>query len=447
MGQSQSNEPVFTSKQPNSQTLKETHELSKLNTKLDGNTPPTTPILPSNYSCKVDSNKLSNQLEKQQKSNIGKNIITAGYKGYVVRKQIKKQQESTNIIKTVYKAYLIRKEMKRKVEAANKIKSLYKSNLVRETLKNKQEASNIIKSYLTTYQQKKKNKKASIINACIKGFSDRLYINELNYENILEEEKMASTIQGYILGRITRLNITQKILLINSIDIWKTRIYGHNLHKDSKSKLCHKLTNLKYGFNNWHYHMNEINFIYNYLDRYYNFKLLKKYYKLWVSNYYNDYYNKIYTSLQIQTYYKRVMNEYHQLSKVNTVNIIKNWKINSEHYKKLNKLTHTNVEKQNMIDGWNTNMINEELKMDYFDNWYYYTGIYKLHLADIHRNLLFKKKTIQVWNNNSRYQKMKRRQYGLNIQKAYIQHIYNSLFDAFNLWKLKNNLYFSRLKH
>ena len=477
MGQSQSNEPVLTSKQPNSQTLKETHELSKLNTKIDGNTPPTTPILTSNYSCKVDSNKLSNQLEKQQKSNIdtldASNIITAGYKGYLVRKQINRQQESTNIIKTVYKAYLIRKEMKRKVEAANKIKSiyksnlvrkemkrkveaankiksLYKSNLVRETLKNKQVASNIIKSYLTTYQQKKKNKKASIINACIKGFSDRLYINELNYENILEEEKMASTIKGYILGRITRLNITQKILLINSIDIWKTRVYGNNLHKDSKnskSKLCHKLTNLKYGFNNWRYHMNEINFIYNYLDRYYNFKLLKKYYKLWVSNYYNDYYNKIYTSLQIQTYYKKLMNEYQQLPKVNTVNIIKNWKINSEHYKKLNKLTHTNVEKQNIIDGWNTNMINEELKIDYFDNWYYYTDIYKLHLADIHRNLLFKKKTIQVWNNNSRYQKMKRRQYGLNIQKAYIQHIYNSLFDAFNIWKLKNNLYFSRLKY
>ena len=98
-----------------------------------------------------------------------------------------------------------------------------------------------------------------------------------------------------------------------------------------------------------------------------------------------------------------------------------------------------------MIDGWNTNMINEELKMDYFDNWYYYTGIYKLHLADIHRNLLFKKKTIQIWNNNSRYQKMKRRHYGLNIQKTYIQHIYNRLFDSFNLWKLKNNLYFSRL--
>ena len=258
---------------------------------------------------------------------------------------------------------------------------------------------------------------------------------------------MASTIQGYIIGSITRLHMTQKILLINSINIWKNCVYGHNLHKDSKSKLCHKLTNLKYGLDNWRYYMNEMRFIYNYLERYYNFKLLKKYYKLWVSQYYAYYYDKIYTSLQIQSYYKKLMNEYLQLPKVNMVNIIKKWKLNSEQYKILNKLNYTNIKNQNVIDRWNTNMINETLKMDYFDNWYYYTGIYKLHLADIHRNLLFKKKTIQIWNNNSRYQKMKRRQYGLNIQKAYIQHIYNSLFDAFNLWKLKNNLYFSRLNY
>lgn len=430
MGQSQSTEQTISTKQSDTKNtttepLNKTFKTQQTPSTIESKTPPSTPILNSNLSSKVDSIKLVNQLEKQKTN--------------------RDMVEASNIIKSVYRSYLVRKELTNQQQSSNIIKSVHRSRLVRKSFLQKQEAANTIKSYLTSYQQKKDNRNSSIIKACIKGFSDRLYINELNYENQLEEDKMASTIQGYIMGRITRLNMTQKIILINSIDIWKNYVYGHNLHKDGNSNLCDKLNNLKYGLNNWRYHINEIRFIYNYLDRYYKFKLLKKYYKLWVGQYYSYSYDRIYTSLQIQTCYKKLILEYLQLPKVNIVNIIKNWQINSEHYKKLNKLTHTNVEKQNMIDGWNTNMINEELKMDYFDNWYYYTGIYKLHLADIHRNLLFKKKTIQIWNNNSRYQKMKRRHYGLNIQKAYIQHIYNRLFDSFNLWKLKNNLYFSRL--
>lgn len=485
MGQSQSNEQTFSPKKDNnekSRMAKKQQQISSLNettNKINNiSTPPPTPILIGNYSSKVDSTKLTNQLEKQitnikqdysKPSNIEKdasNIIKSVYKSYLVRRDLKTKKEACDIIKSVYKSHLVREELKTKLEASNIIKSIYKSHLVREELKtthgasnkiktvyksylvrkelkNKQNASNVIKSYI---RDTNKRKNASIIKACIKGFSDRLYVNELEYFNQLEEDNNASIIQGLIKGHIMRVDITKKLLLINSIDIWKRRVYGNILHKESKGKLFYKLNNLKYGLNNWYYYMNEMRFIYNYLDRYYNFKLLKKYFKLWVKQYREDYYNRIYTSLQIQTNYKKLVNEYKNLPKTNMVNSIKYWKINTIQYNILNKFTKKNVDIKSIINRWNRNTINETLKMEYFDNWYYYTGIYKLHLADIHRNLLFKKKSLQIWNNNSRYQKMKRRQYGLSIQKAYIQYIYNSLFNAFNVWKLKNHLFFSYLK-
>ena len=163
MGQSQSNEQTFSTKQSEKKTtieskkppVKSQQKTSTIGTK----TPPSTPILNSNLSSKVDSTKLANQLAKQKTNRDmidASNIIKSVYRSYLVRKEFTNQQKSSDIIKSVYKSYLVRKEFTNQQQSSNIIKSVYRSRLVRKSFLQKQEAANIIKSYLTSYQQKKK---------------------------------------------------------------------------------------------------------------------------------------------------------------------------------------------------------------------------------------------------------------------------------------------------